>query len=196
MHLVGTTPNLNVLRLPAVCRMTGLRRSTIYRMQANGQFPRRVRIGARGQLDRARSSGVAGKPNRGHSLSFRRCGPPPKQTRPELASGVSRPQSAPPSAGGRARLHGQFQSECRQNCAERVQPRVSFIGQRAIQRFPAESGSVRQHGHSTEGVGNGAKYNGLGRHRPPTSLRCSRQCSCRCAGDRRRETARWALRIL
>jgi len=42
-----TTPNLNVLRLPAVCRMTGLRRSTIYRMQASGQFPRRVKIGAR-----------------------------------------------------------------------------------------------------------------------------------------------------
>jgi prophage regulatory protein len=38
---------LNVLRLPAVCRMTGLRRSTIYRMQASGQFPQRVKIGAR-----------------------------------------------------------------------------------------------------------------------------------------------------
>jgi predicted DNA-binding transcriptional regulator AlpA len=43
----GTTPNLIVLRLPAVCRMTGLRRSTIYRMQASGQFPQRVKIGAR-----------------------------------------------------------------------------------------------------------------------------------------------------
>jgi len=43
----GTAPDLNVLRLPAVCRMTGLRRSTIYRMQASGQFPTRVRIGAR-----------------------------------------------------------------------------------------------------------------------------------------------------
>jgi prophage regulatory protein len=43
----GTTPCLNVLRLPAVCRMTGLRRSTIYRMQASGQFPQRVKIGAR-----------------------------------------------------------------------------------------------------------------------------------------------------
>jgi prophage regulatory protein len=27
--------------------MIGLRRSTIYRMQANGQFPQRVKIGAR-----------------------------------------------------------------------------------------------------------------------------------------------------
>lgn len=43
----GTTPGLNVLRLAAVCRMTGLRRSTIYRMQASGQFPQRVKIGAR-----------------------------------------------------------------------------------------------------------------------------------------------------
>jgi prophage regulatory protein len=43
----GTTAVLNVLRLPAVCRMTGLRRSTIYRMQASGQFPQRVKIGAR-----------------------------------------------------------------------------------------------------------------------------------------------------
>ena len=43
----GATASLNVLRLPAVCRMTGLRRSTIYRMQTNGQFPQRVKIGAR-----------------------------------------------------------------------------------------------------------------------------------------------------
>lgn len=43
----ATTPSLNVLRLPAVCRMTGLRRSTIYRMQASGHFPQRVKIGAR-----------------------------------------------------------------------------------------------------------------------------------------------------
>jgi prophage regulatory protein len=27
--------------------MTGLRRSTIYRMQASGQFPQRIKIGAR-----------------------------------------------------------------------------------------------------------------------------------------------------
>jgi prophage regulatory protein len=42
-----TARGLNVLRLPAVCRMTGLRRSTIYRMQASRQFPQRVKIGAR-----------------------------------------------------------------------------------------------------------------------------------------------------
>ncbi len=43
----GTSAGLNILRLPAVCRITGLRRSTIYRMQARGQFPQRVKIGAR-----------------------------------------------------------------------------------------------------------------------------------------------------
>jgi prophage regulatory protein len=43
----AATSSLIVLRLPAVCQMTGLRRSTIYRMQASGQFPQRVKIGAR-----------------------------------------------------------------------------------------------------------------------------------------------------
>lgn len=43
----GTVSGLSVLRLPTVCRITGLRRSTIYRMQANGQFPQRIKIGAR-----------------------------------------------------------------------------------------------------------------------------------------------------
>jgi prophage regulatory protein len=38
---------VRVLRLPMVCRMTGLARSTIYRMQAERQFPQRVRLGMR-----------------------------------------------------------------------------------------------------------------------------------------------------
>jgi prophage regulatory protein len=37
----------NVVRLPAVCRMTGLGRSTIYRMEALGQFPQRFKLGLR-----------------------------------------------------------------------------------------------------------------------------------------------------
>ena len=37
----------NVVRLPAVCRMTGLGRSTIYRMEAVGQFPQRIKLGLR-----------------------------------------------------------------------------------------------------------------------------------------------------
>jgi prophage regulatory protein len=37
----------NVVRLPAVCRMTGLGRSTIYRMEALGRFPQRFKLGLR-----------------------------------------------------------------------------------------------------------------------------------------------------
>jgi prophage regulatory protein len=35
------------LRMPTVMRMTGLGRSTIYRMVAENKFPRPVRLGAR-----------------------------------------------------------------------------------------------------------------------------------------------------
>lgn len=38
---------IQVLRLPQVCRITGLCRSSIYQMEAEGRFPRRVKIGAR-----------------------------------------------------------------------------------------------------------------------------------------------------
>jgi prophage regulatory protein len=36
-----------ILRLPQVCRMTGLGRSMIYQLEAERRFPCRVRIGAR-----------------------------------------------------------------------------------------------------------------------------------------------------
>jgi prophage regulatory protein len=44
----------NVLRLPMVRCMTGLGRSTIYRMEADGQFAPRIRLGMRavGWLER------------------------------------------------------------------------------------------------------------------------------------------------
>lgn len=38
---------IQVLRLPQVCRMTGLSRSSIYQMEAEKRFPRRVKIGTR-----------------------------------------------------------------------------------------------------------------------------------------------------
>lgn len=38
---------IQILRLPDVCRATGLGRSMIYQLEAESQFPRRVRIGAR-----------------------------------------------------------------------------------------------------------------------------------------------------
>lgn len=41
---VGT---IHVLRLPQVCKMTGLSRSSVYQMEADRLFPNRVKIGAR-----------------------------------------------------------------------------------------------------------------------------------------------------
>jgi prophage regulatory protein len=38
---------MSVLRLPTVCRVTGLARSTIYGMQAEGQFPKRIKLAMR-----------------------------------------------------------------------------------------------------------------------------------------------------
>ena len=38
---------IQILRLPAVCRATGLGRSMVYQLEASSQFPRRVKIGAR-----------------------------------------------------------------------------------------------------------------------------------------------------
>jgi prophage regulatory protein len=40
------TEPFRFLRLPEVQRATGLSRSQIYRLQANGQFPERVKLGA------------------------------------------------------------------------------------------------------------------------------------------------------
>ena len=37
--------DLVILRLPAVQLKTGLSRSTIYRLEADGEFPKRIRLG-------------------------------------------------------------------------------------------------------------------------------------------------------
>ena len=49
-----TTANECALRLPQVCKMTGLRRSMIYRMQAEKRFPQRIKLSERavGWLER------------------------------------------------------------------------------------------------------------------------------------------------
>lgn len=39
--------HVQILRLPAVCRATGLGRSMVYQLEASNQFPRRVKLGAR-----------------------------------------------------------------------------------------------------------------------------------------------------
>jgi prophage regulatory protein len=43
----GQRSHQRLLRLRDVCRMTGLCRSMIYKMQAENRFPRRVKIGVR-----------------------------------------------------------------------------------------------------------------------------------------------------
>jgi prophage regulatory protein len=49
-----STPNECALRLPQVCKITGLRRSMIYRMQSEKRFPQRIKLSERavGWLER------------------------------------------------------------------------------------------------------------------------------------------------
>ncbi len=45
---LGTSAiSLQILRLPQVCSVTGLRRSMIYQLEAEQRFPKRVKIGIR-----------------------------------------------------------------------------------------------------------------------------------------------------
>lgn len=44
---VARDHRIQILRLPEVCRLTGLGRSMIYQLEAERRFPLRVRIGAR-----------------------------------------------------------------------------------------------------------------------------------------------------
>jgi prophage regulatory protein len=39
--------SLQIMRLPQVCNVTGLRRSMIYQLEADQGFPRRIKIGIR-----------------------------------------------------------------------------------------------------------------------------------------------------
>lgn len=43
----ATAPAVQILRLPQVCKVTGLGRSMIYQLEAERRFPSRVRIGQR-----------------------------------------------------------------------------------------------------------------------------------------------------
>jgi prophage regulatory protein len=42
--IVPSVPGIRMLRLPEVCRITGLGRAMIYRLQAGNRFPRSVKI--------------------------------------------------------------------------------------------------------------------------------------------------------
>jgi len=43
----AATPHQRILRLREVCALTGLGRSFIYQLQAEGRFPQRIKLGAR-----------------------------------------------------------------------------------------------------------------------------------------------------
>lgn len=43
----ATTAPMSLIRLPGVCKATGLGRSMIYQLEATQRFPRRIRIGVR-----------------------------------------------------------------------------------------------------------------------------------------------------
>lgn len=45
-HAQASTP-IQVLRLPEVCKVTGLCRSLIYQMQAEHRFPKGIKLGVR-----------------------------------------------------------------------------------------------------------------------------------------------------
>jgi len=44
--MLRITPN-RILRLPQVCKMTGLRRSFLYELQSERRFPQSIKLGAR-----------------------------------------------------------------------------------------------------------------------------------------------------
>jgi prophage regulatory protein len=46
-ELRASNNTLHIIRLPQVCSVTGLRRSMIYRLEAEQGFPNRVKIGIR-----------------------------------------------------------------------------------------------------------------------------------------------------
>lgn len=70
-------PCVQILRLPQVCKATGLGRSMIYQLESQRRFPCRVRIGARavGWVEAEVQSWLAGRIER-HRASGSRLAPP------------------------------------------------------------------------------------------------------------------------
>jgi len=65
-----------ILRKPAVCELTGLSLSSLYRLERAGQFPRRVRLSERlvGYIEGEVSAWIAERQ--------RKAGPAPAEARP------------------------------------------------------------------------------------------------------------------
>ncbi len=47
LQIGSTETSLQILRLPQVCAVTGLKRSMIYQLEAEQRFPNRIKIGVR-----------------------------------------------------------------------------------------------------------------------------------------------------
>jgi prophage regulatory protein len=47
LQIGSTETELQILRLPQVCAVTGLKRSMIYQLEAEQRFPNRIKIGVR-----------------------------------------------------------------------------------------------------------------------------------------------------
>lgn len=62
-HTRSPVPCVQILRLPQVCKTTGLGRSMIYQLESEHRFPCRVRIGARavGWVEAEVQSWLAGR---------------------------------------------------------------------------------------------------------------------------------------
>ena len=90
-------PCVQILRLPQVCKATGLGRSMIYQLESERRFPCRVRIGARavGWVEAEVQSWLAGRIER-HRASGPCVAAPitPTQVAPRRGAKGSRPRKA------------------------------------------------------------------------------------------------------
>jgi prophage regulatory protein len=96
-HSRSPVPCVQILRLPQVCKVTGLGRSMIYQLESERRFPCRVRIGARavGWVDAEVQSWLAGRIE--NHRAGERCEAAPAVTPGESAgegTGSSRPRKA------------------------------------------------------------------------------------------------------
>jgi len=91
-----SAPCVQILRLPQVCKVTGLRRSMIYQLEAQRRFPGRVRIGARavGWVEAEVQGWLAGR------IKHHRAGGGCKAAPTSPAATMAMPKSRCKGAGG------------------------------------------------------------------------------------------------
>lgn len=91
-----TAASIALLRIRDVCRVTALSRSTIYQLEAQQRFPRRVRVGLRA-VGWVNSEVQAWLTERMSERPFRDL--PPSESAPSTAAQPSRPPRAPATNG-------------------------------------------------------------------------------------------------